>query len=169
MCFECMCRHDKCRINGELVTQRAPRGSGPKKKKVRVVSQPVIEEVSKEAVVEELTWKEVTPEEAPVKVAAPEEVLVINALPCLEELIWATLQEVWKMCKSVERCKHFEFSIWEELRKLVTLKGREVSLAQGNVTPAGVAQESAVVGKSRVQGKGKNKARELEEEDGTMV
>ena len=128
----------------------------------------MIEEVSKEAAVEELTWKEVTPEEAPVKVAAPEEVLVINALPCLE-LIWATLQEVWKMCKSVERCKHFEFSIWEELRKLVTLKGREVSLAQGNVAPAGVAQESAVVGKSRVQGKGKKKAREPEEEDETLV
>ena len=54
-CFECTHRHDKCQIDGESVTQHAPRGSGLKKKKARVVSQPVIEEVSEEAVVEELT------------------------------------------------------------------------------------------------------------------
>ena len=131
-------------------------------------------EVSKEVAVEELTGKEAMLEEAmvevtaPVEVAAPEEVPVVNALPCLEALIWVTLQEVWKMRKSVERHKHFEFGIWEELRKLVTLKGREVSLVQGNVMPAGVAQESAAVGKSQVQGKGKKKAREPEEEE-TLV
>ena len=173
-CFECTCRHNKCWIDGESVTQHVPHGSGPKKKKVRVISQLVIEEVSEEVVVEELTGKEVTPEEATVEVAAPveatapEEVLVVNVLPCLEELVWATLQEVRKMCESAERCKHFEFGIWDKLRKLVTLKGREVSLAQGNVTPVGVAQERATVGKSRVQGKGKKKARELEEEE-TLV
>ena len=66
--------------------------------------------------------------------------------------------------ESAERHEHFEFGIWEELRKPVTLKGREVSLAQGNVAPVGVAQESAAVGKSWVQGKGKKKAREPEEE-----
>ena len=77
--------------------QRVPRGSGPKKKRARVVSQPVIEEVSEEAAVEELTGKEATPEEAtievdvPVEGAAPEEVPVVNAPPCLEELAWATL------------------------------------------------------------------------------
>ena len=110
------------------------------------------------------------PEEAtvevatPVEVTAPEEVPVVNAPPCLEELVWATLQEVRKMRESTERCEHFEFGIWEELWKLVMLKGREVALVQGNVMPAGVAQESAAVEKSRVQGKGKRKARELEEE-----
>ena len=151
-----------------------PHSSGPKKKKVRVVSQPVIEEVSEEAVVEELTGKEVMLEEVMIEVdvlvegAAPEEVPIVNTPPFLEELVWATLQEVWKMRESVERCEHFKFGIWEELRKLVTLKGREVSLVQGNVTPVGVAQESATVGKSRVQGKGKKKARELEEEE-TLV
>ena len=82
--------------------------------------------------------------------------------------MWATLQEVHKMRESMERHEHFKFSIWDKLRKLVTLKGREVSLVQGNVVPAGVAQESATVGKSRVQGKGKKKARELEEEE-TLV
>ena len=168
-CFECTCRHDKCRIDSESVTQHALHGSGPKKKKVRVVSQPVIKEVSEEAAVEELTRKEAMPEEAtvevatPVEAAAPEEVPVVNAPPCLEELVWATLQEVHKMHRSAERRKHFEFGIWDKLRKLVTLKGKEVSLVQGNVMPAGVAQESAMVGKSQVQGKGK-KARELEEE-----
>ena len=85
-CFECTCRHDKCRIDGESVMQRTARGSGPKKKKARVVSQPVIEEVSEEVAVEELTGKEVMPEEVmvevatPVEAAAPEEVLVVNAL-----------------------------------------------------------------------------------------
>ena len=73
------------------------------------------------------------------------------------------------MRESTERCEHFEFGIWDELRKLVTLKGREVALAQGNVTPMGVAQERAVVGKIRVLGKGKRKAREPEEEEETMV
>ena len=34
----------------------------------------------------------------------------------------------------------------------MTLKGREVSLAQGNVVPVGVMQGSVAVGKSRVQG-----------------
>ena len=63
----------------------------------------------------------------------------------------------------------FEFGIWEELRKLVTLKGREVALAQGNVVLVGVVQERAMVGKIRVPGKGKRKARELEEEEETMV
>ena len=69
----------------------------------------------------------------------------------------------------MERHEHFKFGIWEELRKLVTLTGREVSLAQANVMPAGVTQESAVVGKSWVQGKGKKKARELEEEEENCV
>ena len=174
-CFECTCRHDKCQINSESVTQRAPHGLGPKKKKARVVSQPIIKEVSEEVAVEELTGKEATPEEAtievdvPVEGAAPEEVPVVNAPPCLEELVWVTLQEVRKMRESAERREHFEFGIWDELRKLVMLKGREVALAQGNVAPTGVAQERAVVGKIRVLGKGKRKARELEEEEETMV
>ena len=73
------------------------------------------------------------------------------------------------MRESMERHEHFEFGIWDELRKLVTLKGREVSLAQGNVALVGVAQESVTVGKSQVQGKGKKKARELEEEEETWV
>ena len=83
-CLECTHRHDKCRIDGESVTQRAARGSGLKKKKARVVSQLIIEEASEEAV-EELTGKEATPEEAtvdaiaPVGSAAPEEVPVVNA------------------------------------------------------------------------------------------
>ena len=154
--------------------QCVPRGSGPKKKKVQVILQQVIKEVNEEVAVEELTGKEAMPEEAMVEVAAPvkvtalEEVPVVNALPCLEELIWVTLQEVHKMHKSVERCEHFEFGIWEELQKFVTLKGREVASAQGNVVPVGVTQESAVVGKSWVQGKGKRKAREPEEEE-TLV
>ena len=174
-CFECTRRHDKCLIDSESVMQRAPRSSGPKKKRARVVSQPVIKEVSEEAAVEELTGKEATPEEATIEVdalvegAAPEEVPVMNAPPCLEELAWATLQEVCKMRESAERREHFEFSIWDELRKLVMLKGREVALAQGNVAPTGVAQERAVVGKIRVPGKGKRKAREPEEEEETMV
>ena len=133
----------------------------------------MIDKASEEAV-EELTGKEVTPEEAmveaavPVEVAAPEEVPVINAPPCLEELVWATLQEVRKMRESAERREHFEFGIWDELRKLTTLKGREVALAQANVVLAGAVQEKAVVGKIRVPGKGKKKARELEEEE-TMI
>ena len=72
------------------------------------------------------------------------------------------------MRESTERREHFKYGIWDELQKLVTLKGREVSLVQGNIALAGVAQESAAVGKSRVQGKGKRKARELEEEE-TLV
>ena len=170
-----MRRHDKCLINGESVTQRAPRGSGPKKKRAQIVSQPAIEEVSEEAAVEELTGKEVMPEEAitevdaPVKNAAPEEVLVVNALPSLEELAWVTLQEVRKLRESAERHEHFEFGIWDKLRELVTLKAREVALAQGNVAPTGVAQERATVGKIRVPGKGKRRAREPEAEEETMV
>ena len=125
--------------------------------------------MSEEAAVEELTGKEATPEEAitvvnaPVENAAPEEVPVANAPPSLEELVWVTLQEVHKLCESVERCEHFEFGIWDELRKLVTLKAREVALVQGNIAPT-VAQERAAVGKIRVPGKGKRKAREPEEE-----
>ena len=72
------------------------------------------------------------------------------------------------MRESVERHKHFEYGIWDELQKLVTFKGKEVSLVQGNIMLAGVAQESAGVGKSRVQGKWKRKAREPEEEE-TLV
>ena len=140
---------------------------------MRVVSQLVIDEASEEAV-EELTGKDVTPEEAtveaavPVEVTTPEEVPVINAPPCLEDLIWATLQEVPKMHESAERWEHFEFGIWEELQKLTTLKGREVALVQVNVAPAEVVQERAAVGKIRVPRKGKRKARELEEEE-TLV
>ena len=59
----------------------------------------------------------------------------------------------------MERHKHFEYGLLEGMRKLVTLKGREVALAQGNV----------VVGKSWVQEKGKWKAREPEKEDETMI
>ena len=109
--------------------------------------------MSEEAVVEELTGKEATPEEAitevdaPVENAALEEVLVANTPPSLEELTWVTLQEVRKLCEFAERREHFEFGIWDELRKLVMLKAREVALAQGNVVPTGVAQERAVVGK----------------------
>ena len=131
--------------------------------------------MSKEAAVEELTGKEATPEEAitvvdaPVENAAPEEVPVANVPPSLEELAGVTLQEVRKLCESVERCEHFEFGIWDELRKLVTLKAREVALAQGNIAPTGVAQERAAVGKIWVPGKGKKRAREPEEEEGTMV
>ena len=118
---------------------------------------------------EELTGKEVMPEEANIKVAAPEEVPIVNALPCLEELVWETLQEVCKMRESTERHKHFKYGIWEEMRKLVTLKGREVASAQGNVVPAGVIQRSAMVGKSQVQEKGKKMARAPEQEEETLV
>ena len=75
------------------------------------MSQPVIKEVSEEAAVEELTGKEMTLEEANIEVTAPEEVPVVNAPPCLEELVWATLQEVRKMHKSSERHEHFEYSL----------------------------------------------------------
>ena len=67
--------------------QHTPRGSRPKKKKAQVISQLVIEEVNEEAAVEELTRKEVMLEEVTVEVAAPEEVPIVNVLPCLEELI----------------------------------------------------------------------------------
>ena len=135
----------------------------------------MIEEVSEEAAVEELTGKEATPEEAiaivdaPAENAAPEEVPVANAPPSLEELAWVTLQEVHKLHESAERREHFEFGIWDELRKLVMLKAREVALAQGNVAPMGVAQERAAVGKIRVPEKGKKRAREPEEEEETLV
>ena len=174
-CFEFTRRHDKCLIDGKSVMQCAPCGSGPKKKKARIVSQPAIEEVSEEAAVEELTGKEVTPEEAitivdvPAENTALEEVPVANAPPSLEELAWVTLQEVRKLHESAERREHFEFGIWDELRKLVTLKAREVALAHGNVVPTGVAQERAAVGKIQVPGKGKKRARELEEEEETLV
>ena len=100
---------------------------------------------------EELMGKEVTLEEANVKVVAPEEVPIMNALPCLEELVWANLQEVCKLCEPSERREHFEYSLLEEMHKLVTLKGREVALAQGNVVPAGAVQVNVMVGKSQVQ------------------
>ena len=58
----------------------------------------MIEEADGEAAVEELMGKEVTPETAPVKAAAPEEALVMHVLPCLEELVWASLQEIHKLC-----------------------------------------------------------------------
>ena len=64
---------------------------------------------------------------------------------------------------------HFKFGIWDKLRELVTLKAREVALAQGNVALTGVAQERAAVGKIRVPGKGKRRARVPEEEEETMV
>ena len=66
------------------------------------MSQPIIEEVNEEVAVEELTGKEVMLEEATVKAAAPEEVPIMNMPPCLEELIWVTLQVVRKMHKSAE-------------------------------------------------------------------
>ena len=94
----------------------------------------------------------------------------MNALPCLEELIWATLQEVHKLLESSERHKHFKYGLLEEMCQLVTLKGRQVASAQGNnVVPVGVVQGSVMVVKSQVQEKGKRKARELEKEDETMV
>ena len=83
----------------------------------------------------------------------------MNVPPCLEELVWATLQEVCKMCESLERHEHFEYRLLEEMCKLVTLKGREVASEHGNV----------MVGKPQVQEKGKRKAREPEKEDETMV
>ena len=121
----------------------------------------MIEEVSEEAAVEELTGKEVTPEEAitevdaPVDNTAPEEVPVANAPPSLEELAWVTLQEVRKLRESTERREHFEFGIWDELRKLVTLKGREVALAQGNVAPTGLHRRGPQWERSECRGKGK--------------
>ena len=80
-----------------------------------------------------------------------------------------TLQEVRRLRESMERREHFKFGIWDELRKLVTLKGREVALAQGNVVPMGVAQERTAVGKIWVPGKGKRRAREPEEEEETIT
>ena len=133
------------------------------------MSQPIIEEVSEEAAVEELTGKEATPEEANIKAVAPEEVPVMNMLPCLEELVWANLQEVCKLHESLEKHEHFEYGLLEEMCKLVTLKGREVASAQGNVVLAGATQGNVMVGKSWVQEKGKRKAREQEKEDETMI
>ena len=72
----------------------------------------MIEEANEEVAVEVLIGKEATPEEVtvevttPVGVAAPEEVPVVNVLPCLEELVWVTLQEVCKMRESAERHEH---------------------------------------------------------------
>ena len=108
--------------------------------------QPVIEDVNKEVAVEEVTGKEVTPEEAPIEAVALEEVPVMHVPPCLEELVWANLQELHKLRESSERCKHFEYRLLEEMHKFVTLKGREVASAQGNVTPVGVAQGNVMVG-----------------------
>ena len=122
-----------------------------------------------EGAVEELTGKEVMLEEANIEVVALEEVPVMSTLPCLEELVWATLQEVCKLHKSSERHKHFKYGLLEEMRKLVTLKGREVASVQGNVVLAGVTQGNVAVGKSQVQEKGKRKAKEPEKEDETMV
>ena len=159
------------RFNGESVTQHAPHGSRPKKKKAQVVSQPIIKEANEEVAVEELTGKEATLEEANVEVTAPEEVPVVNAPPCLEELVWVTLQEVCKKCKSTERREHFEFRIWEELWKLVTLKGREVASAQGNVGPgsSGCHTGKCHSGEDLSAGERERKAIELEEEEENMA
>lgn len=54
--------------------------------------------------------------------------------------------------ESLERCEQFEYGIWEEVRKLASLKGQEVALVQGSV----------MAGKPGVQDKGKGKARETE-------
>ena len=123
---------------------------------------------------EELTGKEVMPEEAPVKVITPEEVPIMHMPPCLEELVWVSLQEIRKLHESSERHKHFEYGLLEEMRKLVTLKGREVALAQGSIMQGSIMQGNVVqgnvmVGKSCVQEKGKKKARELEREAETLV
>ena len=64
---------------------------------------------------------------------------------------------------------HFEYSLLEEMQKLVTLKGSKVALAQENIMLVDVTQGSAVVGKSCVQEKGKRKVRELEKEEETLV
>ena len=149
--------------------QHVLHGSRPKKKKARVVSQPMIEEVSEEAVVEGLMGKEAMLEEANIEVVALEEVPIVNVPPCLEELVWANLQEVCKLHESSEICEHSEYRLLEKMCKLVTLKGGEVASVQGNVTPVGATQGNVMVGKSWVQEKGKMKARELEKEDETMV
>ena len=60
--------------------QRAAHRSRLKKKKARVVSQPVIDEASEEAV-EELTGKDATPEEATVEAAVPVEVTAPEEVP----------------------------------------------------------------------------------------
>ena len=101
-CYKCTWRHDKCLIHGELVTQCALHSSRLKEKKERVVSQPVIEEVNKEAAVEELMGKEAMPEEVPIKAVTLEEVPVMHMPPCLEELVWASLQEIHS-CASLRR------------------------------------------------------------------
>ena len=67
-CFECTQQHNKCLIDGKSVTQHMLCSSGPKKK-ARVVLQPIIEQVNEEAVVEELTGKEVMLEEVNIEVA----------------------------------------------------------------------------------------------------
>ena len=134
-----------------------------------MVLQLVVKEANKEAVVEELTGKEVTLETALVEVVALEEVSITHVPPCLEELVWASLQEIHKLCESSERHKHFEYGLLEEMWKLATLKGREVALMQGNVAPADVMQGSVMVGKSHVQEKGKKKAREPEKGEETLA
>ena len=113
--------------------------------------------------------KEAMLEEAPIKAVTLEEVPIMHALPCLEELVWASLQEILKLCKSSERCEHFKCGLLEEMWKLVTLKGREVALVQGNIMPVDVMQGSVAVKKSHVQEKGKRKAREPEREEETLV
>ena len=94
--------------------------------------------MSKETAVEELMGKEAMPEMAPVKVTVPEEMPIMHALPCLEELVWVSLQEIHKLHESLERHTHFEYGLLEEMQNLVTLKGREVALVQGNIVPVDV-------------------------------
>ena len=57
----------------------------------------------------ELMGKEMTPEEVPAEVAALEELPMVHTPPCLEELVWAGLQEIHKLCESLEWCRHFEY------------------------------------------------------------
>ena len=77
--------------------------------------------------------------------------------PCLEELVWETVQEVRKLCEYLEWREHFEYGLLE-MWKLVAFKGRELALVQGRVTE----------GKPTVQDKGKGKAREVEGDEETM-
>ena len=55
------------------------------------------------------------PETAPVEIDALEEVPIMHAPPCLEELIWVSLQEICKLHESLERCEHFEYGLLEEM------------------------------------------------------
>ena len=60
MCNGCIRRKGKCTIGGALVTQQAPRGTGPAHKKVCIMSQPTIEEeLEEEAMGEAMVMGEV--------------------------------------------------------------------------------------------------------------